>query len=116
MKVTSMDVQHGKLTELNNALTEGRIDVFVGSASFEERCLSIPGHLDVSRIEKAIVGINVTYREVVDDSFAAMGNRFEDRLVKLQLFADDPIASADSIAEVVGGALAGGPKRLLVDI
>src|SRR4051794_7448883 len=111
-----MSVKHGKLTELDSALAAGRIDLFIGSASYEERCLSVPAHLDLSRVESAIVGINFTYHDAVDANFGRLRDTFEQKLVQLPLRSDDPITSADRIAAVVGAALVGGPKRIVADI
>ncbi len=111
-----MTVQHGKLVDLGAKLASKPIDLFVGSASFESRCLSVPYSLDVNHIGRAIVGVNLTYKDVVDENFGLLRKHFADRMVELPLAADDPILSADKIASVVGPELSPTPKRIVIDV
>ncbi len=111
-----MKVHHGKLSELDSAIPNGMIDVFICSASFEERCLSIPKSLDPRRIGVAVVGVNESYWEAVQTSANALENLFSRKRERLSLYADDPIRSADNIAEVMSRTLTGESRRILVDI
>lgn len=112
-----MAVQNLKLGDLRTALLDRQIDLLIASASFEERCLSVPAHLDVGRIGAALIARNRAYRDAVDNNFRALEQRFAAKCNELLLDSDDPVASADEIASVVGAALAKDrPRRILVDI
>lgn len=114
-----MAVQHDKLSRLNTNLAEGAIDVFICSASFEERCKSIAHHLDLSRVRRAIVARNVAYEDLVAEEYRALCERFAKADIDvddLSIDTNDPVKSGDSIADVVRGVLKAEPQRLLIDI
>jgi len=110
-----MGKRHGKLKDLNAALGTGRFDCFIGSTSYEERCLSVPQHLDLSRVGVAVIGVNVTYQDAIAANLNAMRTLLGDKLKELQLVADDPITSFDNIARVLEPILAQS-TRLIVDV
>lgn len=109
-------VHHGKLTDLNAAIPDGVVDVLLCSASFEERCLSVPTSLNRDRVGLAIVAVNQTYWGAVKESTLKLESLFDGKHRRMTLDALDPIVTADSIAQVVFSSLVGEPKRILLDI
>ena len=111
-----MRTKHGKLTDINVDIGSRPVDVFVGSASFEPRCLAIPTCLEASRIGKVVIAVNVTYFDAVKRHLKALDAHFGEGVERLDLSADDPIRSARNVATVVDRFLNGPPVRVLVDI
>ena len=111
-----MRTRHGQLVNLHRDLGGGPIDIFIGSASFERRSLSVPTNLEGGRVEKVVIGVNLTYLDAVKRHFEEMRIHFGSRVEKLELFAEDPVKSAGNISACVGASLTGPPKRMVVDI
>lgn len=111
-----MKTKHGKLVDINVDIGSRPLDLFIGSASFEQRCLAIPTRLPTSRIARAVAAVNVTYFDAVKRHLRALDDHFGEGLERLTLFSDDPIQSARNISKVVDGVLNGPPKRVMVDI
>ena len=57
-----MTVHRRSLSQMADTLGDRPIDAFVGSVSFEERCLSIPRRVDTGRVGDVFIGCNGTYR------------------------------------------------------
>jgi hypothetical protein len=110
-----MEIWHGLLTELNTQLAGWRVDALVCSASFEDRCLSVPVAIGAANVSEAIVGINLTYREFITPKWTQFERLLGSKLRELPQRADNPILSADSIARSIGRVLTAGGKHLLVD-
>lgn len=110
--------RNDRLDVLTDAMVGRPIDLFIGAASFEQRCLSVPKRLDMSRVEikKAIIFRNMTYFSAFKKNFNAMQKLFGERLVPVGLSSDDPVASAYNIAEVLDGEFEAPGKRVVVDI
>lgn len=107
-----------RLSELSGVspLGDRPIDLLIASASFESRSLSIPTGLDSRSVRRAVVGLNVTYLESVDEHFRQISEHFDGQVAKLELDADNPVISALNIAQVLGQHRQESPARVLVDI
>ena len=92
------------------------IDLFVGSASFEQRCLSIPRRIDISLVRRAVIGCNITYLSALTRNLDSMADLFSDRFRKLEVSAEDPVGSALNIASEFGSVFQGPGRRVVMDI
>ena len=107
---------HGRLEDLHGVLDGEGIDVFVASASFEERCLSIVRSLGPIKIARAVVGVNRAYREAIGENLQLMEDALDGRGERLYVHSDRPVESAGNIGSTVVQWFAGAPKRVVVDI
>ena len=115
-----MTVQNGKLKELKNRLSDTEIDIFLCSASFEERCTSITENLDPEWVKSVIVATNTSFGDLVEDKRTLLTRRFQKAGVEvsdLPLDSNDPIKSGDAIVNIIGTVLSKtNPQRFLIDI
>ena len=115
-----MTVQNGRLKELKSQLSGTGIDIFLCSASFEERCTSIVKNLDPDQVRNVIVATNSSFGDLVEAKPTFLRRRFQKAGVKvddLLLDSDDPIKSGDAIANTIGTVLSKAtPQRFLIDI
>ena len=111
-----MNIWHGNQIELKKSLADRPIDVFICSASYEARCTSVSSSIDRSLVAKAVVAMNVTYRETIESQFQDLCFLFAGRYSPVYLDSDNPIRSADGIVEGVGGLFGAIPQHILIDI
>jgi hypothetical protein len=111
-----MTAWHGNHSELKDKLAGGPIDVFISSASYESRCISVAASIDRSSVAAAVVAMNDSYRETMQSEFTRLCGLFSEKCKPLHLSSHDPIRSADKMAGVIGGLLRDSPQRILVDI
>lgn len=95
------------------------LDAFICSASFEDRCLSVPKMLvgDVEWQGRALIASNSDSFPSVQDNQDALA-RMLTRGAVCQLSPDDPIATADQLVSGLRDLLpaARGPQRVGVDV
>ena len=111
-----MTVRRRSLSQMADTLGDRPIDAFVGSVSFEERCLSIPRRVDTGRVGDVFIGCNGTYRSTFQANYDAVCELFGEHLTILELFSDDPVGSARNIGKALSGRFVGSPKRVVMDI
>src|SRR5947209_15307475 len=75
--------------------------VFVCTASYEERCRSIADKLDTSNLMTAIVLWNSDYVGQAEANITALESKFDGKIKKVELKTDDPLSVADSLREKV---------------
>jgi hypothetical protein len=111
-----MTTWHGNHSELKDTLAGKPIDVFICSASYESRCVSVASSIDRSSVAAAVVAMNDSYREVVQSQFTELCGLFSGKCKPLHLTSDNPIRSADRMTDVIGGLLGDSSQRILIDI
>ena len=111
-----MERVEGCLADLMQTVGEDVVDVFLGSASFESRCLSVVENLDVSRVDRAIVGCSAKHIGAVQRNFDIMEGMFGGKGIRLDLYADDPVGSFRNMGQVFDGLFENQPKRVVMDI
>ena len=111
-----MDTHSGRLAGLREALGDAPTDVFIGSASFEARCLSVLRHLPPTAVPLAVIANNTTYRDVIVDNLKRMHDEFDGQITELTVRSDDPVYSAENIIAVLNDVVVGSPKRFLFDV
>ena len=111
-----MKVSVGKLTDLHNKLGSARVDLFIGSVSFEDRCRSVLQHMEPQRIGRALLAVNGTFGAWLGENRrwfeTVLGNRFE----WLEVFSHDPVSSLLHVEQALSTAFQSGPRSVVVDI
>ena len=92
------------------------VDLFVCSASFERRCVSIAEHLDETRIDRVLIAHNQAFRDVVDANFKFLRERFAGRESTLLLDSADPVLTTNNVVEAIREQREKGARRVLIDI
>lgn len=111
-----METHSGPLARLPEALGDESINVFIGSASFEARCLSVLRQLRRASISLAVIANNTTYGEAIAANLKRIQDEFKGQITELTVRSDDPVYSAENIATVLNDVMVGSPKRVLFDV
>lgn len=94
------------------------LDVFICSASFEDRCKSVAQQIDPSQVARVLI---CEYRDFENvDSEAAnaawLRSRFSDRARRVLLSTNQPIVTADSLRDELEGLPKAECLNVLIDI
>ena len=92
------------------------VDLFICSASFERRCLSIAEHLDESRIGHVLIAHNQRFRDVVDANLQFLQERFLGKESTLVVDSADPVLTANNVVESIREQGRKSTQRVLIDI
>jgi hypothetical protein len=104
-----------RLDALGGLFTRG-LDLFVCSASFEERCESIPRALRGTGIQRVLVCENRNSFAAVSASAKRIRAYFGKRAEPVLLDKWDPFYGADQLGEITAGFLRAGVKTIAVDV
>src|SRR5277367_6543113 len=104
-----------RLEVLGGQFTRG-IDLFVCSASFEERCESIPRALRGARIQRVLVCENRNSFAAVSASAKRIRAYFGRRAQPVLLDKWDPFYGADQLGEITASCLKEGFETIVVDV
>src|SRR5437660_11457103 len=88
--------QRVNLSALDGQLTSD-VDVFVCSASYEERCYSIPKHLDPQRVRHALVCANQDHLHLMQHNLNLITSHFGQHSQSVMLRTDSPLIGADNL-------------------
>lgn len=110
-----MDVSRLMLDDVSAHFADG-IDLFICSASFEERCLTIAKCLATGSIRHALVAENENHRELHAGNGDALLALFGSRAQHVLLDTADPLKTADGLSAALQASLAFEPRRIVVDI
>ena len=102
------------LSEVPAALAS-KIDLFVCSASFEDRCLSIPLALPQSRVVQALVCANADFDEYLSANQRKLVDHFGSKASPVDLWQNNPVAAFDSLRRALLPGVKTGPKAVVVD-
>jgi hypothetical protein len=104
------------LKSLSAALPE-RINVFICSASFEQRSTVIPAALDGNRVDHAIVCANkVTFTPLIDQTATRLCEMFSGRVSLAELSMENPLVIADQFQREIRKALISSATTYAIDI
>ena len=92
-----------RLDELNNHI-EDRYDLFICSASFEDRCLSIPQNIDLTKFKNAIIFYMSDSLGNVNDNKMALEELWGSRAGCIAIKHSDPLDSADNMMKALSDA------------
>jgi len=106
-----------KLSELSDTLRQ-RFDIFICSASYEERCKSIPNAVaDGGKVGKRLVCFNQRSSAVVTSNARQLLERLGSSAQRVPLDKGNPLATADNLQRALSQAGADdGDQSYLVDI
>lgn len=79
----------------------GQIDLFICSASFEQRCLSISRHLRLDRVKHAVIFRNRRFAEYVRENLDTLRTRFDGKHSLADVDSNEPVATTNSIVSVI---------------
>lgn len=111
-----MHISSGTLDSLAHVLNVDQIDVFIGAASFEDRCMSIWTSLDSVDIRRSIITVNRTFDAVVRERQSWFAQQKRHQVEFLDVFTHNPVRSLLNIEDSVSNALRSIPRYVLVDI
>lgn len=111
-----MPIRKASLRGLSSEIADG-VDLFICSASFEDRCLSITSALDIRRVRKSIVCQNrSSYPQMVRNA-QRLKNLLSRDCTTIMMDKVDPLLGADSLRRAIDYHVAiGGVGRVVVDI
>ena len=108
---------HAELANIGPQLASAPIDMFVCSASFEERSLSVAYNLTGLDIANATIFVNRDFLTVAQPNLEKLQKVFADFGRTYELDSGDPLFTADRIVEALSGPLAQeGLRRVVVDV
>ncbi|MDO8990809.1 MAG: hypothetical protein Q7U91_14385 [Sideroxyarcus sp.] len=104
------------LNEIHNYIGSQRF-VFVGCASFEDRCLSIPRSIDIGNIEKALIFRAKEFLFYSERNSNHLASIFKDKFVEVPFSISNPFTVADRISSFLcSGTLCLDSYNVIFDI
>jgi hypothetical protein len=103
------------LNTLTKAL-EAHVDVFICSASFEARCLSVPNQLSPELVGSVLICANENFPEVLSGNGKTLTERYASKGSLVKLSTENPLMTADALQEAIGRFTGSTPRRFVVDI
>ena len=76
---------------------DGAIDLFICSASYEERCKSVAKHLNLDSIKNVLIAKNFAYLDMVENNYLELSSLFASKNSLLAIDSNNPIKTADEI-------------------
>jgi hypothetical protein len=95
---------------------ETPLDVFICSASFEDRCKSIPACISSEMVDHVLVCENEELAEYVGENARYLADRFIHKSIHVPLSLSNPIRVADSMTAGLDRVISTKPQSYLVDI
>lgn len=111
-----MKVVVGRLTGLRDRLGAVRVDLFIGSASFEHRCRSVLENMERDHIDHALIAVNGTFGPWLDENHRWFRDMLGDRSERLDVFSHDPVSTLLNIESALGSVFESEPRSIVVDI
>lgn len=88
-------VKKYKLSELNEHVEH--YDLFICSASFENRCLSVSRNVDVTKFQNAFIFFMQDFIDHVNTNKKALEGIWESKAICIEMKHSDPLITADNI-------------------
>ena len=102
---------NGLATALN-----GRVDVFICSASFEARCMSVPDQLPPESIGAVLVCANANFPDVLSGNGRYLSDRYGDKGSLVKLSTENPLITADALQNALSRFASDVPINYVIDI
>lgn len=93
-----------------------KIDLFICSASYEERCLSIPESLPSGMVGTALICANQDHLNKMEGHLGRISKHFGDRSRQVMLRTDHPLTGADNLLAATKQIHTSSPQTVLLDI
>jgi hypothetical protein len=114
-EMTTINVVPSPLSNLAARIGDG-VDLFIGSASFELRSLSISNHIQRQGVKRAVIAQNQTYANEIATNLEKLHNLWGQDCEDLIVSSDDPVLSFDNIRTALSADDRESPRRLVIDI
>lgn len=111
-----MEVVVGELTGLRERLGPVRVDLFIGSASFEVRCRSVLENMDRACIDHALIAVNGTFGPWLEENHRWFLDVLGTRAERLDVFSHDPVSTHLNIESALGRVFESELRSVVVDI
>jgi len=98
-----------------NSTLDDDYDVFICSASFEQRCLCIPSKIKKKKFQKAIIIENIKGPTLISENAKQLIELFSAKTVSVQIDINDSLLIADRITKEISG-LSGRKIKVLIDV
>lgn len=109
-------VKKYKLNDLSEN-TSNPIDLFICTASFESRCLSVPQNIELSKIKNAIIFYMKDSIKYINDNKTILHEHFKGISTCVELMHTDPLFTADRMQEtLISCSQHGAVTSIMVDI
>ena len=92
------------------------MDLFICSASFERRCVSIAEHLVGTPVGHVLIAHNQRFRDIVDANLRFLQERFAGRESTLVVDSADPVLTTTNVVEAIREQRRKSAQRILIDI
>ena len=102
------------IRNLNSAIQE-EYDIFLCSASFEQRCLSIPSKLKTKKFKKVIILENKNYSKIIEDNAKELYKLYPNSGTLISVEYSNSLLLADTIAKMIN-SVSGRNFKVLIDI
>lgn len=113
MKIMS-NIQRINVRYVNSKLNDN-YDIFICSASFEERCRIIPKKIKGKEFNKVIIFENRTGGDILLQNSSLIQHEYKKNCKLLSVDYSDPLMIADQLAKTIG-SIQGRKLRVLIDI
>lgn len=107
--------QPQRLARLGDLLSED-IDLFICSASFESRCLSIAKWLNRDRIRHVLIAKNEKFFEEVGANLHILRSWFPNNSSIVEVDSDNPLSTTENIVGAIQSRREDHPQRVVIDI
>ena len=102
------------LAEIGTKLPQ-KIDIFICSASYEERCLSAALNLRADQIGVSLICANEDFLEDISQNLQTLLDHFGNRARKVMFRQDNPVSALDTVQEALVTALTDSPQNIVLD-
>lgn len=108
-------VTNGELTDLARRLSD-EIDLFICSASFENRCLSIASNVDRARMGQVVIFQDRRFTGAVEGNLNKLQELFGGRETTIVVDSGDPVGTTENILAAMWRCREADVRRIVVDI
>ena len=91
-----MNISKINLNDLEKKLLKS-YDLFICSASYEKRCLSIASNIENIKIDNALILSNIDLNEYIQENSSKLMSYFGDKSKCIEINTSDPIITADNL-------------------
>lgn len=111
-----MKIQKYLLERIGECLLDS-YDLFICSSSYEKRCQSIAKHIDLDRINQALILFNNDLTEYIGANKKSLEQYFAEKGQVVEVSTSDPLVTADNLDRTLAEAIpAGSVGRILLDV
>ena len=91
-------------------------DIFICSASYEKRCLSIPLQINPSIVNRALICANEDHIDRMAENFGHLKAHFANKAREVMLRTDNPLVGGDRLQKAIQESIISKPRTLVIDV